>query len=103
MIFLEYSPFIYVGIIALFTILIAYHASDIFMNLGGTKRLWFFIILFFNVYFFIFANLAMLSRKHRAKIKSKDRRKIIWILICFVILITIPIIAARLIGVDPIF
>ena len=36
MFLLEYAPFVYVGVIALFTILIAYYASDIFIKSGGS-------------------------------------------------------------------
>ena len=99
----DYTPFLYVGIIALFSIFVAYYSSDIFLKFGGTKRFWFYIILFFNVYFFLFANLAMLSQKHRVKLSSKDRIKSLWILICYAVLIAIPIVVAILIGTDPIF
>lgn len=103
MLLTDYTPFLYVGIIALFSIFVAFYSSDIFLKFGGTKRFWFYIIFFFNVYFFLFANLAMLCQKHRVKLSSKDRTIIFWILIGYAVLIAIPIVVAILIGIDPIF
>ena len=82
--------YFYVGVIGLYSIMVAYYGSKICLRFGRTRKFWFLLHLLLNPYSLIF---VLLAPKYRSQLHNNEKRAIALYLAIFIGLLLVPIIA----------
>lgn len=100
---MDYLPFFYVGALVVYTLIVAYTASGVFLHFGNTQRFWFFLLLVFNIYMLAFGICSQFMAKHKGKLGKQELQKIWALLAIYAVFLLIPIVAAFFFEVNPLF
>ena len=100
---MDYLPFFYVAVLVIYTLIVAYTASDLFLRFGNSQRFWFFMLLLFNIYVLAFAVSSHFMAKHKGKLDSQQLRKICLLLAIYAGFLLVPVLAAVFFQINPLF
>lgn len=99
----DYLPFLYVAVIVIYTLFVAYSASSIFLRFGNSQRFWFFMLLLFNIYVLAYGIFSQFMGKHKGKLDRLQLRKICLLLAGYIVFLLIPVLAAIFFQINPLF